>query len=228
MTTFEKSKDYFYENTDILVNKLDIRDKKLLHDVERKLTSLRLSELMSNPILGEFDFDHLKKINYYLFQDLYPWAGEIRRSELAKLDLFCLYDNIEYFANIIFSKLKEENYYINYPTEEKIVKIAELFGDINGLHPFREGNGRTQREFIENFAKINGFELDLTRIGQDEMIKASHESMNGNNDLLLKLINENISTLSQDLQVYNIFKYCDKKLANKLYRSLSKSNKIRR
>ena len=49
-------------------------------------------------------------LHYYLFQDLYPWAGEIRRSELAKLDLFCLYDNIEYFANIIFSKLKEENY----------------------------------------------------------------------------------------------------------------------
>ena len=224
MSSFEKSSDYFYENTKILVNNLNIRDKEKLHNVERKLTSLRLSELHSNPLKGKFDFEYLKSINKYLFQDLYPWAGEIRKSELAKLDLFCLYNNIEIFAKSIFDELAQENYYINYSIDDKIVKLVNLFGNINALHPFREGNGRTQRLFIENLANINGIDLDLTRISQEYMIAASHLSMNGDNKLLMELFDENYKVMSSEMQLFNIVRYCDEGLSKKLCDAVLKNN----
>ena len=228
MEVFEKSDDYFYEGTKILKNKLNIQDKELLKESERKLSSLRISELMNSPIKGNFDFNHLKKINYYIFQDLYDWAGETRRSEIAKKDLFCLYDKINDYANEIFNNLKYEKYFIEYDNELKVIKLAELFSNINALHPFREGNGRTQREFIEELGKVIGIELDLTVINQQEMIKASHNSMNGDYNLLLEIFKNNSKQISKELQIYYIYNYCDTRLAKELFDNIMKNNKIER
>ena len=62
---------YCYPGTNVLINKLDIRDNDKLHIVERKLTILRLLELLDNPIKGSFDLKHLKAIHGYIFQDIY-------------------------------------------------------------------------------------------------------------------------------------------------------------
>ena len=227
MKNYENYKDYFYENTEVLRNILDIRDQQLLNNTERKLVSLRISELGQNPIPGSFDFNHLKAINRYLFQDLYEWSGESRKCEMEKMDIFCLYSNIDDYANEIFNGLKESNYFINCTYDEKIEKLADLFGDINALHPFREGNGRTQREFIEELAKINGVNLDLTQIGQKKMIEASHMSMLGDNSLLIELFNTCSSTISLQLQFYNIYNLCEPKLAKKLFDNDMSNNKKR-
>lgn len=222
MTEFLKSDDYFYDENKVLKNKLDIHDKNLLFESERKLSALRISELMNSPIQGSFDFNHLKKIHLYIFQDLYEWAGEIRKSELAKKDLFCLYDKIELFAKEIFDNLKNDNYFIDYDDETKISKLVELFADINALHPFREGNGRSQREFIEELAKINGFNLDLTKIDQENMIEASHRSMNGDNSLLESLFKKNINIISKQLQIYYIYNICEPRLAKQIFDKIFK------
>lgn len=227
MAKFENYKDYFYDGTEILKNLLDIRDEKLLSDTERRLVSVRISEIANDPVKGEFDFKHLKGINRFLFQDLYDWAGELRKCEMEKRDVFCLYSNLEYFANEIFSKLKMDNYFINYQEEEKMVKLVDMFGDINALHPFREGNGRTQREFIEELAKINGINLDLTKIGQQTMIEASHRSMSGDNNMLYELFNECSKPISKELQIYYICHYCEPRLAKKLNDNLLGKSKNR-
>lgn len=157
--TYEKTANYCYKGTDVLINKLNITNDKDLFDAERELVLLRTHELNENPLKGNFDFEHLKSIHKYLFQDVYRWAGDIRNCNIAKQDLFCLTENIESFGNDIFKKLEEEKYFIDYDYETKIDKLIELFADINALHPFREGNGRTQRLFIENLSKINGIYL---------------------------------------------------------------------
>ena len=64
----------------------------------------------------------------------------------------------------MFNKLKQDKYFINYDNDTKLDKLVELFADINALHPFREGNGRSQRLFIESLAKINRIYLDLTNV----------------------------------------------------------------
>lgn len=210
--TYEKTANYCYKGTDVLINKLNITNDKDLFDAERELVLLRTHELNENPLKGNFDFEHLKSIHKYLFQDVYRWAGDIRNCNIAKQDLFCLTENIGSFGNDIFKKLEEEKYFIDYDYETKIDKLIELFADINALHPFREGNGRTQRLFIENLSKINGIYLDLTNVSRTDMIIASHESINGNYEKLKNIFKNNSSYLTEEERLKYINIYCTDKL----------------
>lgn len=206
--TYEKTVDYCYKDTDVLINKLNITNDKDLYNAERELVSLRVSAFNDNPLKGNFDFNYLKAIHKYLFQDIYKWAGDIRNCNIAKQDLFCLTEHIESFANDIFNKLKKENYYMNYDYETTILKLAGLFADINALHPFREGNGRSQRMFIESLAKINGINLDLTNVSNMDMIVASHESINGRYEKLNKMFKENSYKITEEERLKYIELYC--------------------
>lgn len=207
---------YCYPNTDILINKLNIKDDKILNDVERKLVSLRVDELIDKPVVGNFDFNHLKNIHNYLFQDIYIWAGIPRTCAIAKGDLFCLPEFIENYANDVFSSLVKDKYFIQYDYEKTINKLVDLFSDINALHPFREGNGRSQREFIEELARINGIDLDLTQVKKMDMIIASHEAINGHNEKLQQLFVANALKISKEEQIKFINTYCNKNLASLL------------
>ena len=95
---------YCYPNSNTLKNKLNIKDSHVLFDKEKRLTYLRLFELQKNPILGNFDFDHLKAIHYYIFQDIYEWAGKVRTVEIGKENLFCTTRFIDDYADSVFSK----------------------------------------------------------------------------------------------------------------------------
>lgn len=190
-------KIYCYPNSNVLKNKLDIRESALLKSVERRLVALRMDELISHPIKGNFDFDHLKKIHKHLFQDIYEWAGITRNCPLAKDSMFCLPQFIDSYAEEIFSKLKEEGYYLNYDYDKTIVSLVNLFSNINALHAFREGNGRTQREFIEQLSKYNGIDLDLTSISQKDMVAACFDSMNGDYTALANLFFVNAKPISE-------------------------------
>ena len=88
----------------------------------------------------------------------------------------------------------------------------ELFADINALHPFREGNGRSQRIFIESLAKINGINLDLANVSKMDMIIASHESINGDYKKLKDMFQKNSHIISEKeiLEYINI--YCSDEL----------------
>ena len=210
--TYERTANYCYKDTDVLINKLNITNDKDLYDAERELVSLRTYELNTTPLKGNFDFNHLKAIHKYLFQDIYRWAGDIRNCNIAKQDLFCLTDHIESFGNDVFDKLKKDNYLLKYDNETKINKLVELFADINALHPFREGNGRTQRTFIESLAKINGIYLDLTNVSKMDMIVASHESINGDYYKLTTMFENSSHILSKEEQINYINVYCSNEL----------------
>lgn len=207
---------YCYPNTDILINKLNIKDDNVLYDMERKLVSLRTDELIDNPIKGNFDFKRLKQIHNFLFQDVYSWAGKPRTCAIAKKDLFCLPEYIDSYANDVFGKLEQEKYFIKYDVDTTLNKLVDLFSDINALHPFREGNGRSQREFIEELAKINGINLDLTQIEKMDMIIASHEAINGHNEKLHDMFFANANEITKEEQLNYINLYCNKKLESKL------------
>jgi len=210
--SYDGNSTYCYKGTNILINLLNITNDKDLYDVERELVSLRTYELNENPLKGEFDFKYLKSIHKYLFQDIYKWAGSIRTCNIAKKDLFCLAEYIESYGKEVFDKLKDENYFINYDNETKLNKLVDLFADINALHPFREGNGRSQRLFIESLAKINGIYLDLTNVDKMEMIIASHESINGDIIKLKTMFEKNSYILSEKERINYVDMYCFDKL----------------
>ena len=108
----------------------------------------------------------------------------------------------------IFDKLKKEKYFMDYDYETTLEKLIELFTDINALHPFREGNGRSQRVFIESLSKINGINLDLTNVSKMDMIIASHESINGDYKKLKDIFENNSHDLSEEERLKYINIYC--------------------
>ena len=75
---------YCYPDSDVLKNKLGIINQEKLHEVERKLTAIRINDLIRKPYRGRFDLNHLRSIHFYIFQDLYTWAGELRKVDIAK------------------------------------------------------------------------------------------------------------------------------------------------
>ncbi|MCD7882341.1 MAG: Fic family protein [Lachnospiraceae bacterium] len=147
-----------------------------LHSFERRLTMLRLSELLDKPVIGKFNLEHLQKIHRYIFQDIYEWAGQIRTVDIAKENMFCNVKFIESQAEIIFENLKKENYLVGLEKEIFIKRLAYYFAEINALHPFREGNGRSQREFIRSLALHNGYVISFANISGEDMINASKKS----------------------------------------------------
>lgn len=167
---------YCYPDSDVLINKMGIRDMERLRQMEKRLTMLRILELVDSPIQGKFDLRHLQLIHEYIFQDVYVWAGKIRKVDIAKGNMFCNVKFIESQAEEIFGKLREENYLSGLGEEEFSVRLAYYFSEINALHPFREGNGRSQREFIRTLTLHNGYVINFAKVSREEMIKASESS----------------------------------------------------
>lgn len=169
-------KIYCYPDSDVLKNRMGIRDIDRLRQLEKRLTMLRILELVDKPIQGKFDLKHLQSIHKYIFQDVYEWAGKIRKVDIAKGNMFCNVKFIESQAEEIFGKLKEENYLQGLDEKEISVRLAYYFSEINALHPFREGNGRCQREFIRTLALHADYVINFANVGREEMLKASEDS----------------------------------------------------
>ena len=187
-----------YPGTNVLINKFNIKVAEKLNEVERNATAARLAQLRVNPIKGNFDFEHLKKIHKHIFQDVYALAGQVRTGNIAKHDLFCLVQHIESYQKPIFIKLRNDNYLIGLSRDDFARKSAGFLGDINALHPFREGNGRAQQEFMRELALNAGYKLDLTSIPREQMILASRESMVRKNGRLENIVKENLKPVDRE------------------------------
>lgn len=186
---------YCYHNSNVLINNFDIKDSAQLKQLERVLSAARLLELYKKPIVGNFDLVHLKKIHYHIFQDLYPWAGQLRTINISKGSLFCQACYIEKESNKLFTKLAQDNYLKNLNFEKLINKSAFYFAEINAIHPFRDGNGRTQREFLRQLLLNVGFSVNYTKFTPQMMIDVSIASFNGDNSYLIKLFSHCISKI---------------------------------
>lgn len=159
---------YIDQLSKTLKNKLDITNKKALDNIEYELSALRAFGLAEKPICGNFDLEHLKAVHKYLFQDIYVWAGEIRTINISKDNsLFANPAYIESEMKIIHQRLEKDNFLRNLSKSNFVGKFADLFGDINALHPFREGNGRTIREYMRQLAKTAGYIFDITKARND-------------------------------------------------------------
>lgn len=188
------------QDADLLAsNKLGIAELEALYAAERDLSALRLLELTASPIPGDCDLAHLQAIHRHLFQDLYPWAGELREVSISKGNLFALPQFIEPAANKLFAKLATEQHLVGLDRPTFIERTAFYLGEINALHPFREGNGRAQRAFLDELVAKNDYAIDWTRIGRDENLAASQAAMDGDNRPLEGLL-ERALINTRDLQ----------------------------
>ena len=189
----EASTDNCYEGTTCLINKLDIRDEEELASVEAALTLANIGLLEQEPLEGYFDFAHYRAIHKFLFGELYEWAGEIRTVNLSKKGTqFVPADEIEQVGNAIFSRLAEMKFFCNDGFDDFIEHITEFYCDTNRLHPFREGNGRTQRVFLAQLIRHAGYDIDFGNVDMDELMIATIHAANGVTDYVEKIFRESI------------------------------------
>ena len=164
-----------YPGTSVLINKADIRDFDELESIDRLQTTYVLSKLYLEPIKGNFDIEHLKAIHKTLFNELYPFAGEFRYENISKDGIpFCRPEIISIYLHSLLEQMKKESTKLK--SEEELVHfLAYFYSEINLVHPFRDGNGRTLREFFREYVlelnkriAFGHFELDFAQLTETD------------------------------------------------------------
>lgn len=151
--------DYFWPGTTVLRNKRGITDAEVLREVEYKAVALRTATLNTAPITKTCDAEHLRALHGWLFQDLYVWAGHYREVPLSKFTEFAAPERIseclQHAADLIAATSWQD-----ITAAHLAATMAEVYGWINYAHPFREGNGRSGRAFLDAVAGRAGRWLD--------------------------------------------------------------------
>ena len=185
--------DDCYEGTNVLINKYGLQDGEALAEIEASVVSVRAAMWEASPEVQTFDFNHYKAIHRYLFSDLYAWAGKTRTINLAKKGTtFCAAKDIEQVAQAIFQRLHQENLFIGLPKSDFAFQLSDFYQRTNELHPFREGNGRTQRVFLSQLCSNAGYRLDFSAIDTDLLMIATIQAAQGTDELLRQVLYESI------------------------------------
>ena len=176
--------------TGVLRNKLGLRTAEELQTAEREITHAALIFLKESPVPPSYDLHHLCAIHRRIFGDIYDWAGQLRTVAIAKGSWFCLPQYIESSAAEIFGALHGESLLRGLPRDAFTERLTYYPGEVNAVHPFREGNGRAQRAFFEQLASDAGFILDWQHLDADRNVTASAAIMHGDPAPMRKLLDE--------------------------------------
>ena len=172
----------------VLRNKLDIRDAWTLEVVERHHVALRLYEAVP---AGDFDLAHLKAVHRHLFQDVYEWAGQIRTVEISKAgSRFQPVRFIETGMADIHRRITAARYFRATDPEDFADGAGRIIGDVNHVHPFRDGNGRTQVQYLKQLAQQAGHRLDIGRLNGKVWLEASRRSNMGDHEAMVYCIRQ--------------------------------------
>ena len=175
---------YVYPGTNVLINRFDIKDSDLLLMKEVFFSRLRYEQEMPE---GNFDYSHYKAIHHHLFQDIYEWAGSSRIINISKgSSLFASCEYVDQAMNTILNRFSQCSEDISSPPSFS-QRIAYYFSEINAIHPFREGNGRTLRAFLDCYCKRKELKINWTSISRDRYIQAVIAGFNGDNIPLERL-----------------------------------------
>jgi cell filamentation protein len=182
---------YTYKNSTVLMNKLDLRTQDELDAFEAEISSARADEPLPE---GDLDFVHYCAIHRHLFQDVYAWAGQPRTVRISKGgNPFCFPENIVTQSTKLFRELRQADYLQNLDLQEFADKAAHFLSELNAIHAFREGNGRSQLTFFALLAENAGHPLQLDKLDPDEMLAAMIASFDGDEGKLSKVIRKLIS-----------------------------------
>ena len=173
--------DYLINGTNVLINKFNETSKEKLQKLEQESVLIKLTTLNLNPIINEVSFESLKQLHEFIFCDVYPFAGKIRTCTLSKngynflppemIDSECRETILKYSSQI--DKVSSVGEYA--------FVLAPFYYDLIRIHPFREGNGRTIREFLREVVLLKNkvlpfdVELDYTKVNKDNLMLGTKE-----------------------------------------------------
>jgi cell filamentation protein len=181
---------YVIPGSACLKNLLDLTDPNELRTIEARIISIRDVELARTVLPGEYNLAHLQAFHQHLFQDIYSWAGQLRTVDIAKDGLrFGNWKFVDEQVSAILAKLEDDNWLAGLRRESFVLKLAFYYGEINAVHPFREGNGRAQRAFLRQLSASAGWHLDWSELNKsDNIMAARHNLLTASTDELAKVI----------------------------------------
>ncbi|MGN0005535.1 MAG: Fic/DOC family protein, partial [Candidatus Gastranaerophilaceae bacterium] len=154
-------------------------------DLETTVTFGKITEYTLNPLFNTFDVNQYKAIHRYLFEDIYDWAGEYRNVDMSKKGtIFAKFDSINDLMNSCFKRLNDNKCFQGLSFDEFVDNIVDFYCVTNKIHPFREGNGRTQRLFLTQLISLNNYTIDFAGIDTDDLMIATVQASNGVTDFL--------------------------------------------
>jgi cell filamentation protein len=173
----ESSDAYLYPGSDVLRNFADIRDLASLADFETDAAAARIAQLDDASVKGAFDAAQLRAIHQHIFQDVYAWAGPFRAVNISMGGrMFGAGGFIEQALFTVLRKLPGEDCLRGLDRENSAPRAGFYPAEINAIHPFREGNGRAQRELIRELGVEAGYQIKWYLITAGETVAASAES----------------------------------------------------
>lgn len=191
-----KSEGTYYPDTKCLVNYFNIKDKQKLKRVELFCANARTCELFLKNEEKAFTFSYLMEIHEALFGDVYPSAGAIRYEEVTRRTEFCRPQNIEKMADEIFTKLSNDKYLTKVDDRSAFINdLAYYMGEIEALHPFRDGNGRTARFFFYKLMKNAGYEVLWSECDSNRSLEANIAAIDGEYEPLINVLEEVVVAL---------------------------------
>lgn len=149
---------YLYEGESVLINKLGIHDQELLDDAEADYVSLRLRDIAQNPLVGDYHTNHFLEMHRFIFQDLYDWAGEVRKISIYKEEDVLGGMSIEYSdpfdivsdLHHVLADMRNKNWKAM-DVDELTDEFSDIMAKLWKIHPFREGNTRVTITFCCQF-----------------------------------------------------------------------------
>jgi cell filamentation protein len=171
---------YAYLGTSVLRNRLDIRDAGILEAFEVEIYTLRAEEPLPH---GAFDPAHYCRIHHHLFQDVYEWAGQYRTVRTSKGgNAFCYPEHIPAQMDALFRSILGGEAFVQRSRSEFLREAVRFLGELNAIHPFREGNGRAQLAFLGLIGATAGHPFAFERIDRNAFLQAMIESFFGRSE----------------------------------------------
>ncbi len=175
---YEAGQDpYCYPGTDVLKNRLGLREQAELDAFEAEITAQRAAEPLP---AGRLSYTHYRAIHRHLFQDVYAWAGRPRAIRMAKGgNAFCYPEHIDREMRRLFGELAAHRHLQGLDANSFAAQAAHFLAELNAIHTFREGNGRTQLSYLTLLAEQAGHPLRLERLNPQKFLAAIVRSFSG-------------------------------------------------
>ena len=179
----------------MLENKLGINDSMELAMAEERITKLKAIKLFETGELNTYEvgtFEGLAKIHKYLFEDVYEFAGEIRKENISK-------GNFRFASALYLEEILKK---IDDMPQSNFDEIIEKYIEMNIAHPFREGNGRSTRIWLDMILKKEiGRVVDWSKVDKEDYLLAMERSPIKNIEIKFLLKNA-LTDKVEDREVY--------------------------
>jgi cell filamentation protein len=168
---------YCYPGTTVLKNRAGHLTQRALTQFETAMSAQRADEPLP---IGRLSVHHYQAVHRHLFQDVYPWAGTFRNVRISRDgSMFCYPEHIRSQMRTLFGRLRREHYFRDLTPDEFVRKATTFLATLNAIHPFHDGNGRTQLAFMALLAARTGHSLLLDRLHAQRFLNAMVKSFHG-------------------------------------------------